>query len=618
MRAAALAAAAVAAFLSLLAVATGASASPLTARPQIALTFDDAPTAVAPLLLTLEQKQATATFFLVGEAARANPAQARAIADAGMLIGNHSNDHAHLSTATADEIRANLALAQAAILDETGVTPRWFRSPYLDVNPYFDVVLPELGLRASWPTINPKDWSGPTPRKIIDDVLAQAAPGGVVILHDMDNRTNTVEALPGLIDGLRGAGYDLVTLDDIGLAAVEGTVSSGEGDPAQGAVVTAYDDAGGQVASTTAGADGSYRLPRMAPGSYRVGVSAVGCLSGYYGGAELHSAERVVASADHTIQGADVRLEELTALSLSADPPVLPAGEPATVTVRLARRSAQGPPLPGQTVSLSVSGDGFTWSEPVGHVTGPQGSIELHVQPDAVLYYRADYGGRFGVYSPSTSEVVRIDVVTPLATSLTAAASNATPAWGKSATITGRLLHAAPGWSALPGQHVFLQTLRSGRWDESAETTTTEDGFVRFVVRPSSRTSYRLRYEGERWTYRPSTSGVLVVAPKAAVGTPVAPATMTRNSPRKVFGTLQPPHPAGTKPVRIYRWRWNGSRWRSYGYVPATASGSAAESRYSAILTLTKAGRWRLRAFAPADSQHAAAWSAGYDYVRAR
>ena len=181
-----------------LTIAGYAIAAPLSSRPQIAITFDDAPLAVDPLLETLEQKGATATFFLVGQDAEANPSQAQAIASAGMLIGSHSYDHAHLATATAGAIRANLTLAQEAIEEQTGVTPRWYRSPYLDQNPLYDTVLPELGLTASWPTINPKDWSGPTPQRIIDLVLDQAAPGGVVILHDMDNRTNTIEALPGL------------------------------------------------------------------------------------------------------------------------------------------------------------------------------------------------------------------------------------------------------------------------------------------------------------------------------------------------------------------------------------------------------------------------------------
>jgi hypothetical protein len=44
-------------------------------------------------------------------------------------------------------------------------------------------------------------------------------------------------------------------------------------------------------------------------------------------------------------------------------------------------------------------------------------------------------------------------------------------------------------------------------------------------------------------------------------------------------------------------------------------SGDASKSKYSTSMSLSLTGKWRLRAYAPADFQHAAAWSSGYDYV---
>ena len=67
--------------------------------------------------------------------------------------------------------------------------------------------------------------------------------------------------------------------------------------------------------------------------------------------------------------------------------------------------------------------------------------------------------------------------------------------------------------------------------------------------------------------------------------------------------------------MRIYRYRYVRGTWRKYGYVSAPVSNYSSYSKYSHSLKLRYTGRWRLRAYAPADTLHAGAWSRGYDYV---
>jgi hypothetical protein len=55
--------------------------------------------------------------------------------------------------------------------------------------------------------------------------------------------------------------------------------------------------------------------------------------------------------------------------------------------------------------------------------------------------------------------------------------------------------------------------------------------------------------------------------------------------------------------------------WKKQGFVKARASNRNVYSIYSAKVRLATKGKWRLRAFAPADAGHAATWSAGYGYV---
>ncbi|PKQ16760.1 MAG: hypothetical protein CVT67_03025 [Actinobacteria bacterium HGW-Actinobacteria-7] len=108
------------------------------------------------------------------------------------------------------------------------------------------------------------------------------------------------------------------------------------------------------------------------------------------------------------------------------------------------------------------------------------------------------------------------------------------------------------------------------------------------------------------------------VLPKARVGTPVAPRRMSKSKYYSVYGSLRPRHTKGSYPVRIYKYRYVGGAWKSGGYVKAKASNYSSYTKYARSIRLPYAGKWRLRAYAPADSSHAASWSSGYDYVTVR
>lgn len=99
------------------------------------------------------------------------------------------------------------------------------------------------------------------------------------------------------------------------------------------------------------------------------------------------------------------------------------------------------------------------------------------------------------------------------------------------------------------------------------------------------------------------------------VGTPKAPTTMSHSRASTIYGYLNPRHIAGAYPVRIYKYRLVSGKWKSYGYVKAKASNYSSYTKYSASVRLPYAGKWRVRANAPADTSHTAAWSSGYDYV---
>ena len=96
----------------------------------VALTFDDGPGPYTDRLLKiLQDNDAQATFFLIGNKVAANPAGAKRIADAGMEIGSHTWEHPNMTTIPPQDIPAQFSRASDAIEAATGRGRRWSAPP---------------------------------------------------------------------------------------------------------------------------------------------------------------------------------------------------------------------------------------------------------------------------------------------------------------------------------------------------------------------------------------------------------------------------------------------------------------------------------------------------------
>lgn len=71
-----------------------------------------------------------ATFFVVGEWVDKYPESVKALHDAGHEIMNHSSDHDHFNSLSAEEIIADLNACNDKIEAVTGERPTLFRCPY--------------------------------------------------------------------------------------------------------------------------------------------------------------------------------------------------------------------------------------------------------------------------------------------------------------------------------------------------------------------------------------------------------------------------------------------------------------------------------------------------------
>jgi peptidoglycan-N-acetylglucosamine deacetylase len=201
------------------------SAGPAAGR-RIAITFDDGPSTTTPQVLeTLDAYGAKATFFVIGRWVEQRPDIVAEAAVRGHEIGNHTWTHIDADrTRELGTLRNELIRTNTAIERVLGRPPRLMRPPYGSDPGRFARVAAECGLEATvlW-SVQSFDWQDTTdPEEIVTQVLAEAEPGAIVLLHDGQRETNdaaprqaTRAALPTLLDRLRGDGYEFVTVSKL-------------------------------------------------------------------------------------------------------------------------------------------------------------------------------------------------------------------------------------------------------------------------------------------------------------------------------------------------------------------------------------------------------------------
>ena len=182
---------------------------------QVALTFDDGPSAyTSGVLSALTQRGVPATFFVVGYEAAAAPALLRAEVNAGMSVEDHTWDHADLTRLTPAGIESELQRTADAIQAAIGQRPSCFRPPGGRTNNTVTSEASRLGLSQVLWNVDPSDYRRPGAATIATRVLAAANGSGLVVgIHDGGgDRSQTIAALPTIIDGLRSRGYTFVRL----------------------------------------------------------------------------------------------------------------------------------------------------------------------------------------------------------------------------------------------------------------------------------------------------------------------------------------------------------------------------------------------------------------------
>ena len=157
------------------------------------------------------------TIFVGGRFARDNAAVLKELASHSFVdLENHSWSHPRdLRALDDDRVRAEVTRAEAMVRATTGRKTRLFRFPGGNADERTVALVRGLGYTVvhwRWPEGDPDP--AIDAGRLIEQTLARARAGDILIFHVNGRGWHTAEALPRILDGLAAKGFRVVSLPD--------------------------------------------------------------------------------------------------------------------------------------------------------------------------------------------------------------------------------------------------------------------------------------------------------------------------------------------------------------------------------------------------------------------
>lgn len=153
------------------------------------------------------------TFFVVGNWVDKYPESVKQLHDAGHEVMNHSDDHAHFSKLSSDQIVTNINRCNDKIEKITGARPNLFRPPYGEYDDNVIETVDSMDMYSIQWDVDSLDWKDLSAHDITRRVLSRVEPGSIVLFHNAAK--NTPASLPAIIEGLLADGYEIVPVSEI-------------------------------------------------------------------------------------------------------------------------------------------------------------------------------------------------------------------------------------------------------------------------------------------------------------------------------------------------------------------------------------------------------------------
>lgn len=191
-----------------------------SAVPAVALTFDDGPDErVTPRVLdVLSAHGATATFFVLTDKARNNPALIGRMIEEGHEVALHCDRHDRLTEVPLRKVRDRLILAKGELERMSGARVVHFRPPFGAQSLATLAIARMLKFEVvAWGPYA-EDWVEQTPEAASNRALDGVASGEIMLLHD--GLEMPEDELPPSFDRVRMVELILAGLADRGLQVV--------------------------------------------------------------------------------------------------------------------------------------------------------------------------------------------------------------------------------------------------------------------------------------------------------------------------------------------------------------------------------------------------------------
>lgn len=191
-------------------------------KTRIAFTFDDGPGEYTDELLDcLEENNAHATFFMLGQNVGSWESTVQRMADIGCEIGSHSWDHPNLYNLSMDSVAKEFSDTDAALEKACGQKASVARAPYGN---WSDDIISTVGKPFFTWSLDSMDWSYKDVNKDYDEVMnGDLTDGSIILMHDIHEPS--VQAAIKMIPELVQKGYKLMTVSE--LAAAKGVTLQG-------------------------------------------------------------------------------------------------------------------------------------------------------------------------------------------------------------------------------------------------------------------------------------------------------------------------------------------------------------------------------------------------------
>lgn len=184
-------------------------------KTRIAFTFDDGPGEYTDELLDcLEENNAHATFFMLGQNVGSWESTVQRMADIGCEIGSHSWDHPNLYDLSMDSVAKQFSDTDAALEKACGQKASVARAPYGN---WSDDIISTVGKPFFTWSLDSLDWSYLDVNKDYDAVMnGDLTDGSIILMHDIHEPS--VQAAIKMIPELVQKGYKLMTVSELAAA----------------------------------------------------------------------------------------------------------------------------------------------------------------------------------------------------------------------------------------------------------------------------------------------------------------------------------------------------------------------------------------------------------------